>query len=83
MTSQEMLVVKNPPASAGDVRDLGFNSWVGKIPGGGHGDSLQYSCLEKPAHRGAWRVAAHWVAESWKWLSNLAACTHGLYCLSG
>ena len=38
-----VLVVKNQSASAGDIRD-----WVGKISWGGHGDSLQYSCLEKP-----------------------------------
>ena len=40
------LVVKNPPASAGDIRDTDLIPWSGTAPGGGHGDSLQYSCLE-------------------------------------
>ena len=43
----------------------GFNPWVGKIPpGGGHGNPLQYSCLENPGDRGAWRAAVHRVAKS-------------------
>ena len=41
------LVVKNLAANAGDVRG-GFNPWVGRSPGGGHGNPLQYACLEKP-----------------------------------
>ena len=52
--SQLVLMVKNPLANAGDIRD------VGSIPGledpleGGHGNPLQYSCLENPINRGAW-----------------------------
>ena len=42
------LVVKNPPANAGDVRDLGSIPGLGRPPGGGHGNPLQYSCLENP-----------------------------------
>ena len=45
-----VLVVKNPPTSAGDVRDLGSIPGLGRSPGGGHGNPLQYSCLENP-HR--------------------------------
>ena len=45
-----VLVVKNLPASAGDVRDWG----LGRSPGGGNGNPLQYSCLENPMDRGAW-----------------------------
>ena len=45
---QVVLVVKNPPANAGDVRDVGSIPGSGGCPGGGHGDPLQYSCLENP-----------------------------------
>ena len=43
-----MLVVKNPPANAGNIRDLGSVPGSGRSPGGGHGNPLHYSCLEKP-----------------------------------
>jgi len=46
-------VVKNLPASAGDSRDLGSIPGSGRCPGGGNGNSLQYSCLEDPMDRGA------------------------------
>ena len=42
------LVVKNLLANAGEIKSHGFNPWVSKIPGGGHGNPLQYSCLENP-----------------------------------
>ena len=48
------LVVKNPPANAGDVRDVGSVSGLGRVPGGGHGNPLQYFCLENPMDKGAW-----------------------------
>ena len=48
-----MLVVKNPPANAGDVRDMGLIPGLGRSPGGGHGNSGQYACLENPVDRGA------------------------------
>ena len=44
------LVVKNPPANAGDIRDTGSIPESGRSPGGGHGNPLQCSCLENP-HR--------------------------------
>ena len=48
-------VVKNSPASAGDIRDMGLIAGSGRSPGGGgHGNPLQYSCLENPMDRGAW-----------------------------
>ena len=47
-------VVKNPSANAGDTRDAGSISGSGRSPGGGHGNPLQYSCLENPMDRGAW-----------------------------
>ena len=49
-----MLVVKNPPANAGDIRDTGSTPGLGRSPGGGHGNPLQYSCLENPVDIGAW-----------------------------
>ena len=62
--SQVALVVKNPPANAGDIRDVGSVPGSGRSPGGGHGNPLQCSCLENPMHRGAWWAAVHRVAES-------------------
>ena len=51
--SQVALVVKNPPANAGDV---GLIPGSGRCPGEGHGKPLQYSCLENPMDRGAWQA---------------------------
>ena len=48
-----MLVVKNPPANAGDVGHVGSIPGWGRFPGGGHGNPLQYSCLENPTDREA------------------------------
>ena len=62
--SQAALVVRNPPANAGDLRDMGSIPGVGRSPGGGHGNPLQYSFLENPMDRGAWRATVHRVAES-------------------
>ena len=60
-------VVKNPPASAGD---MGFIPGLGRSSGRGNGDPLQYSCLENSMDRGAWRAAVHGVAESQTLLSH-------------
>ena len=49
-----MLVVKNLPANAGEVRDMGSIPGLGRCPGGGHGNPLQYSYLEDPTDTGAW-----------------------------
>ena len=75
--SQMALVVKNPPANAGDVRDMGLILDYGRSPGGGHGNPLQYSCLENPMGRGAWRAVVHRVAKSWTQLKRLSmhACS--------
>ena len=54
-------VVKNPPASAGDGRDVDSIPELGRFPGGGNGNLLQYSCLENSVDRGAWRATAHGV----------------------
>ena len=47
-TSQVVLVVRGPPANAGDIRDVGLIPGSGWSLGGGHGNPLQYSCLENP-----------------------------------
>ena len=63
-------MVKNLPANAGDARDMGSIPGSEKSPGGGHGNPLQYSCLEKPMDRGAWQAMVPMVANSWTQLSN-------------
>ena len=63
-TSQAVLVVKNPPVSAGDEKDAGLIPGLGRSPGGGLGNSLQYSCLENHMNRGAWQATVHGVAKS-------------------
>ena len=60
-----VLVVKNPPANAGDVRDMGSIPGLGRSLGQGHGNPLQYSCLENSMDRGAWQATVHRVAQSW------------------
>ena len=68
-------VVKNPPANAGDIRDLGSIPGSGISPGGVHGNPLQYSCLKNPMDRGAWPATAHGVAKSWTRLKQLSRQT--------
>ena len=58
-----MLVVKNPLANAGDVRDVGSISGLEKSPGGRLGNPLQYSCLENPQDRGALCAIVYGVKE--------------------
>ena len=62
--SQVELLVKNPPANAGNIRDVGLIPVSGRSPGGGHGDPVQYSCLGSPTDRGARWAAVHGVPES-------------------
>jgi len=57
-------VVKNPSPDAGDIRDVGLIPGWGRSLGGGHGNPLQYSCLENPMDRGVWQAAAYEVTES-------------------
>jgi len=56
-------VIKNPPADVGDTGYVGLIPESGRSPGGGHGNPLQYSCLEKPMDREAWRAMVHRVAK--------------------
>ena len=64
VSARVALVVKDPPANAGDKRDAGPVPGLERTPGGGHGNPLQYSCLEKPMDRGAWQTAVHGVTQS-------------------
>ena len=64
LASQVAQVVKNPPANAGDARDLDSIPVLGRFPGGGNGNLLQYSCLRNPTDRGAWRATVHGPARS-------------------
>ena len=62
--SQVALVVNNPPASAGDIRDAGLIPGLGRYPGESHGNPLQYSAWRIPMDRGAWQGTVHGIAES-------------------
>ena len=66
-------VVKNPPANAGDARDVGSTPGLGRPPGVGNGNLIQYSCLENSMDRGAWWAIVHGVAKS---QTQLSARTH-------
>ena len=63
---QVVVVVKKLSASAGDVRDMSLIPGLGRSSGEGHGNPLQYSCLENPVDRGAWQAMAHRVTKSWR-----------------
>ena len=56
-------MVKNPPANAGEIRYLGLFPGLEISPRGGHGNPLQYSCLENPMDRGAWQAMVHGVSK--------------------
>ena len=73
-TSQMVPVVKNPPASAGDVRDVGLIPGLGRSPGIGNGNPLWYSCLENPMNREAWWATAHGITKNQTQVS-----THALF----
>ena len=57
-------VVKNPPTNAGDTGSTSLIPASGRSPGGGHGNPLQYSCLENSKEREAWQATVHGVAKS-------------------
>ena len=67
------LMVKNTLVNAGDIRHVGLISGWERSPGGGHGNPLQYSCLENPMERGAWQAIVHGITKSW---AQLSAHTH-------
>ena len=59
------LVVKNPPANVGDVKDKGSIPGLGRSPGGGNGNPFQCSYLENSMDRGAWQATVHSIAQNW------------------
>ena len=67
-----MVVLKNPPANAGYLRDASSIPGSGRSPGEGNGNPLQYSCLENPMDRGAWWATVHGVAKSRTRLKQLS-----------
>ena len=71
-----VLVVKNLPANTGDTREVGLIPGLGRSPGGGRGNLLQYSCLENPMDRGAWRATVPGVAKSRTQLKGLSLHTN-------
>ena len=76
-----LVVKKNPAANVGDMRH-GFGPWVRKIPWGGRGNTLHYSCLENPRNRGDWWATVHRVTKSQAWLKWLPTHSHNTTCLS-
>ena len=82
MASPVALVIKNPPANAGNSRDAGSTPGLGRSPDEGHGNPLQSTCLENPMDIGAWWATVHGVAKSWTCLSThkqviwLKTCSH-------
>ena len=72
-------MVKDPPPSAGDVRDAGLITVLERSPGGGHDNPLQYSCLENPMDKGAWRATIHRVEKRQTYLKqqSMHACMCG------
>ena len=68
--SQVALAVKNPPANAGDIRDVGSTPGSGRSPAGGHDNPLQYFCLGNPMDREAWQAVVQKITKSWTQLSN-------------
>ena len=73
--SQVVLVLKNPPANAGVVRGTGSIPGSGTVSGGGHSNPFQYSCLENPMDKWAWKATVHRVAKSWTRLKQLSVYT--------
>ena len=71
-----VLVIKNPPANAEDLREADLTPGLGRSPGGGHSSPLQYSCLENPMDRGACWVTVHRVSKTQTQLKHLSTHTH-------
>ena len=69
-------MVKNLPAIAGNTREAGSIPGLGKSPGVGNSNALQYSCLENPIDRGAWQAIIHRVAKSQTGLKQSTIHTH-------
>ena len=79
MASQVALVVKNLPANARDIRDMGSIVGLGRSHGEGNGNPLQYSCLESPMDRGTWRARVYYsflkpIQNLYDWKNNALVC---------
>ena len=70
--AQLRLVVKNSPASAGDIRGTSLIPGSGRSPGGGHGNPFQYPCMENPMDRRALQATVHGVTKSWTQLKRIS-----------
>ena len=75
--SQEALGIKNLPTDPGDIRDAGLIPGLGRSPGEGNDNPLQYSCLENAMDRGAWWATVHGIAES-----DMTEATWHIFCVS-
>ena len=73
------LVVKNPPAHAGDIRDMGSIPGLGRSHGEGHGNPLQYFCLQNAMDRGVWPATVHRVTQSQTRLKRLSIAQYPSY----
>ena len=67
---------KESACSAGDAGNMGSILGLERSPGGGHGNTLQYSCLENPMDKGAWQVTVHRITKSQTRLKQLSMHTH-------
>ena len=70
-------MVRNLPANARDIRDMDWIPGLGRTPGGGHGNPVQFSCLENPMDRGAWQATVHRITKSWTQLKRLSTLPAG------
>ena len=77
---QVALMIKNPPANAGSTRDVGSVPGLGRSPGEGHGNPLQYSCLENPMDRGAWWATVHRTEKSQTQMKRFSMCNICKFC---
>ena len=77
-STSQVLMVKNQPANVGDLKHTDSIAGWRRSPGGGHGNPLQYFCLENPMDRGSWRATVRRVTESGTQLKRLGtqACMH-------
>ena len=74
-----VLVVKNPPTNAEDVKDMGLSPCSERSPGEGISNLPQHSCLGYPMDRGAWRAAVHSVPQDRTQLKRLSTETHTIF----
>ena len=73
--SQMALIVKKLPVNVGERREADLFSWLERSSGGGHGNTLRYSCQENPPDGEDWQPTVHRIAQSWTWLKQLSTHT--------